>query len=169
MRDNSQKTPFVRSLNDVAQRRALDAIEVLGRALPASVVAVSGSIVTVKFELIGPFTLPQVTCPMLGAEYIRYPTQVGDKGIVRPIDTYLGGISGLGGGIADLTIPANLSSLIFEPIANANWSATDDPNAVVIYGPNGAIIRNTANTVAINATGTKVVITVPAGAVQIGS
>lgn len=169
MSDNAQKTPLARSLNTVATRRAQDLIQQLGKALPASVVAVSGSIVTVKFELISPYTLPQVTCPMFGPEYIRYPTKVGDKGMVLPADAYLGGISGLGGGIADLSIPANLSALVFFPIASSKWSATDDPNAVVIYGPDGVILRNTANSISINATGTKIVFTVPAGVVQIGS
>lgn len=149
MSGNALKTPFIRSLNRAAQKRALDAIQTLGKALPASVIAVSGSIVTVKFELSGPYTLPQVTCPMFGPEYIRYPTQVGDKGVVFPADAYLGGITGLGGGIADLTIPANLSALVFFPVANKGWSASDDPNAVVIYGPDGAIVRNTANTASI--------------------
>jgi hypothetical protein len=144
MASNAQKTPFARTMNDFAQGKALDAIQLLGKALPASVVAVAGSIVTVKFEVASAFTLPQVTCPMFGPEYIRYPTQVGDKGFVVPSDAYLGGMSGLGGGVADLTLPANLSALVFFPIASSRWSATDNANAVVIYGPDGVIIRDTA-------------------------
>lgn len=143
--DSSQKTNLAQSLNRVAQAQARSAIDQLGKALPCSVVAVAGSIVTVKFELQSVFTLPHITCPMFGPEYIRYPTQVGDKGVVLPIDAYLGGISDLGGGDASLTVPGNLSSLIFFPIASRNWSSSENPNAVVIYGPDGCVIRNTTN------------------------
>ena len=160
MADNSQKKFFARSLNDFAQGKALDAIQILGKALPASVVAVAGSIVTVKFEVVSGFTLPQVTCPMFGPEWIRYPTQVGDLGIVIPADAYIGGVSGLGGGIADLTLPANLSALVWLPIANANWSSTEDPNALVMYGPNGGILRtrDKHKTITVNADGITIVV-----------
>ena len=108
-----------------------------------------GSIVTVKFEVNSVQSLPQVTVPMFGPEYIRYPTQVGDKGVVLPIDVYLGGISGLGGGVATMAIPGNLSSLIFFPVASTQWSTSENPNAVVIYGPDGGIMRDTANKASI--------------------
>jgi len=142
MGDNSQKLPLARSLNQIAETAARAAISQLGRALPCSVVAVMGSIVTVKFEVTSVQSLPQVTVPMFGPEYIRYPTQVGDKGVVLPIDVYLGGISGLGGGVATMAIPGNLSSLIFFPVASTQWSPTDDPDAVVVYGPTGVILRD---------------------------
>lgn len=144
MSRNEQKTPLVLTLNALAQRKALDAISLLGKALPASVVAVSGSIVTVKFEVQSTFTLPNVTCPMFGPEYIRYPTRVGDLGAVFPADAYLGGMSGLGGGVADLSLQANLSALVFFPIASKNWSATDNPNALLLYAPDGTILRTIA-------------------------
>jgi hypothetical protein len=163
MTGNALKTPFTRSLNMAAQRRALDAIQLQGKALPASVVAVSGSIVTVKFELSGPYTLPPVTCPLFGPEYIRYPVQIGDAGVVFPADAYLGGVSGLGGGVADLTIPANLSALVFFPVANKAWSAPDNANAVVIYGPDGVILRNTANTASIKVGPSGITLTDPNG------
>ena len=144
MAGNAQKTPIARSLNLVAEARASEAIQLLGKALPCSVTAVSGSIVTVSFQLTNiPVTLPPVTVPMFGPEYIRYPTQIGDLGVVFPIDTYLGGISGLGGGVADLSMRANLSSLIFFPVGNKNWTAPDDPNAICLYGPNGVRLRDT--------------------------
>lgn len=144
MSNNAQKTWIARSLNQFAEKKALDAIELLGKALPCSVTAVAGSIVTVKFELTNiSYTLPNVTCPMFGPEYIRYPTQVGDKGAVFPADAYLGGMSGLGGGVADLSLVGNLSALVFFPIANKNWSASDNANALVLYGPDGVILRDT--------------------------
>lgn len=150
---NYQKTPLARTLNAFAEKKIRGAMALLGNVLPAQIVSVSNSIVTVKFLLAAttnsPYTLPNVTVPIAGPEYVRMPTQIGDKGVVIPSDVYLGGVSGLGGGTADLSLQANLSSLIFLPIGNKNFSATDDPNAVVIYGPNGTILRNIAKTVTL--------------------
>lgn len=148
MADSSQKTPLARTLNQFAERKVRGAMAIIGQSLPASIVSVVGSgIVTVKFELTNtPYTLPNVTVPMIGSEYVRLPIQPGCLGWVMTADAYLGGVSGLGGGTADLSQRANLSTLIWSPIGNKNWSPTDDPNAVVIYGPDGAIIRTTDKT-----------------------
>lgn len=144
MASNAQKIPFQSALNRFATRKVADLQQQLGKSLPCSVVSVNNSIVTVKFELDSDlFTLPQITIPVFGPEYIRYPLQVGDKGVTVATDLRLGGVSGLGSGNASLTPPSNLTALYFMPIANANWSATDDPNRVVIYGPNGAVLRST--------------------------
>lgn len=142
MANNAQKTPLTRTLNRLAQKHALDAIALTGKSLPCTVAAVSGSIVTVNFEVTSVYTLPQVTMPLFGPEYIRYPIQKGDKGYAMAADAYLGGMSGLGGGAADLSLPANLSALVFMPIGNKIWSEVD-PNAVTIYGPNGVVARDT--------------------------
>lgn len=160
---NAQVTPFVRSINRFAEQKVREAIGLLGYSLPASVTAVSGSIVTVKFELNTPFTLPSVTVPLAGAEYIRMPTQVGDKGFVVPANARLGGVSGLGGGTADLSTPGNLSALVFFPIGNKGWDATDNPNQVVIYGPDGVVIRSKDKSVKVLVTNDGVEVTVPAG------
>lgn len=141
MSDNAQKTHFASVFNRAAEKKVADAIQVLGKSLPCHVVAVSGSIVTVRFDIKSSFTLPDVTCPEFGPEYIRYPTQVGDRGVVIPVDYYIGGVSGLGGGVANMSLRANLSTLIFYPIANVDWSATENPNALVLYGPDGAVLR----------------------------
>lgn len=152
---NAQKTPYARALNRFTEGKIQDALQITGKALPCHVTAVSGSIVTVKFDIIdNAFTLPDVTCPMFGPEWIRYPTKVGSLGVVLSADYYLGGVSGLGGSTAKLSIPANLSALVFFPIANngtltgnnaaQNWPATENANATVIYGPDGVIIRTVA-------------------------
>jgi hypothetical protein len=61
---NSQKTHLGLALNEFAQKRILDYIHMQGRALPCSVVAAQGSIVTVNFEIqTSHYTLPQVTMP----------------------------------------------------------------------------------------------------------
>jgi hypothetical protein len=141
MANNAQKTPLVNSLNRFAEQKAADAIQVLGRALPCSVTAVNGAIVTVKFEVNSLFTLPNVTIPQAGSAWAREPTQVGDLGFVVPGDAYLGGVSGLGGGTAGLTQQANLSALVFQPVTNKTWVAVD-PNAYTLIGPNGVVLRD---------------------------
>jgi hypothetical protein len=132
-----------------------DAFQKLGKALPCSVVSVSGAIVTVKFEINSSFTLPEVTIPIFGAEYIRLPIQQGCKGVCFPADARLDQMSGIGTGIADLSRPGNLTALVFLPIGNKSWTASDDVNAVVIYGPNGVILRDTGkkSTVTISQSG----------------
>jgi len=153
---NVQKTPIARTLNQFTERKAKGIIALTGQSLPASVVSVvSSGIVNIKFELTNiPYTLPNLTCPLFGPEFIRYPIQPGCKGFVVPADAYLGGVSGLGGGTADLAQRANLTSLVFFQIGNKNWSPADDPNKTVIYGPDGVIIRdlNKTNVLDVNST-----------------
>lgn len=143
MPNDAQKLPLSRTMEQWGGRKWQAAQDLLGKSLPASVVkVVSSGIVTVKFELANvPFTLPQITVPFLGSEFVRIPIQVGMLGWVMSADAYLGGVSGLGGGTADLSPLPNLANLVFSPVGNSAWSATDNPNAVVIYGPDGAIVR----------------------------
>lgn len=162
MADNAQKIPLTISLNETAKQRAQNAIQRLGKALPASVVSVSGAIVTVNFEVQSGYTLPQVKVPLFGPEYIRYPIQQGCKGVVFPADAYLGGMSGLGGGVATLAPPPNLTALVFFPIGNAGWSAVD-PNATTIYGPNGVVLRDEGSACIFTLTPDGISIKVPSG------
>jgi hypothetical protein len=159
MADNYAKLWLQKTSNQLAVRRALQAIHNTGRALPCRVVAVSGSIVTVAFEVdAAPYTLPNVTIPKNESPWIRHPTQEGDFGYTAPSDAYLGGISGLGGGVANLTRPGNLSALVFTPVSNKN-SPPIDPNAAQVQGPNGAIVRTTTGTtseIVTNTNGTTV-------------
>jgi hypothetical protein len=147
----AQKKPLARTLNRWAQETINDAFQRTGQALPCSVVTVSGAVVTVKFEVNSAFTLPNVTIPLAGAEYIRYPIQIGCKGVTVPADARLAGVSGIGGGVSDLSMPANLTALVFLPIGNAGWGAVD-PDAVVIYGPNGVVLRDSGNASSITVT-----------------
>jgi hypothetical protein len=146
---NAQKTPFVRTINEFAQSKVSAALQLLGKSLPASVVAVNGSIVTVKFEIKTTFTLPQVTVPIATSQWRREPTQVRDMGVVRPSDAPLGAISGLGAPTASLVTLANLEALVWEPVASKKWPATPDPNAYVIWGPNGFICSDTGGNCSI--------------------
>ncbi|EML4687393.1 hypothetical protein U4W25_06140 [Citrobacter amalonaticus] len=140
-----QKLNFGRNMNRFAEYKFSKAFQSAGKILPASIVRQEGKMVTVSFELTDtPYAFPQVTIPLFGPQYIRYPMQPGDKGIVIPGDTYLGGVSGQGGGTADLTPPANLSALVFLPISNTEWESVDG-NVVTIYGPEGVTIRDSGS------------------------
>ena len=140
-----QKIPLSRTMPNLVERGALDAIGALGLALPGHVVAVSGAIVTVAFDVAG-VTLPQVTMPVGGSQYVRLPIQIGDIGVAVPASVYLGGASGLGGGVATLYQRGNLSSLIWQPIGNKNWTAVNAAY-VVAQGPNGVQLQDLSGAV----------------------
>ncbi|MGT5837850.1 hypothetical protein ACRW64_24315 [Escherichia coli] len=139
------KLNFASSMNRFTERKIENALQKSGKVLPASVVKQNGNMITVSFELRDiPYVLPQVTIPLFGPQYIRYPMQPGDKGIVIPADTYIGGVSGQGGGIADMTPPANLSALVFLPISNTEWQGVDG-QVVTVYGPEGVTLRDSGS------------------------
>ena len=134
MSDNAEKLWLQDSLNRTAINRAADAIARLGKALPCRVTAVSGSIVTVEFEVSSQWTLPAVTIPKAEGPWIRSPTQVGDYGLTVPADAYLGGISGLGGGVANMVPRGNLTALAWVPVAATCFPAVDI-NSGYRFGP----------------------------------
>lgn len=139
------KLNFASSMNRFTERKIENALQKSGKVLPASVIKQTGNMITVSFELRDiPYVLPQVTIPLFGPQYIRYPMQPGDKGIVIPADTYIGGVSGQGGGIADMTPPANLSALVFLPISNTEWQGVDG-QVVTVYGPEGVTLRDSGS------------------------
>jgi hypothetical protein len=163
---NYSKTPLGSSFSRIANEVAATTMQQLGRALPCSVVHVAGQIVTVKFEISSEFTIPQVTIPIAGAEYVRFPTQIGDKGFVIPADAYLGGVSGLGGGVAGLTQQMNLTALVFLPIGNKSFFAVN-PNAVVIYGPDGVVLQDTGAAAVMTLIPTSITFTLGTSILQI--
>lgn len=136
---NPQKTPLSRTLPRAATQAVLAEIEQRGYGLPCHVTAVDGQTVTVAFDCtVRGAALPPVTMAIIGAEYIRYPTQVGDKGRAEPSSVDISIATGLGpaNALPDLsTVPANLSALVFVPVGNASWTASPNPNALVGYGP----------------------------------
>jgi len=159
--DLSQKLPFAVTMTNYIQSKIDANQENFGWQLPCRVVAVNGAIVTVAFEIdqSNGFTFPQVECAIAESTYVRLPVQVGDFGICIAANTRLGGINGLGSGVAPLTNPLNLEGLVYVPIGNANWSDVD-PNAVNINAPNGVVLRDTNNncTVTLTPEGVTVVI-----------
>jgi hypothetical protein len=150
---NAQKTPLARALENFTTAKALDQIALLGKALPASVVAVNGSIVTVKFEIQSTtVTLPNVTVPKAESQWFRAPTQIGDLGVVIPADVSIGAISGLGASsAATLSRVPNLSALQWLPTGNKGWSTPPDPNKAFINGPNGVVIQDTSGACVVTA------------------
>ena len=160
------KTPYGWRVNELATRRAMDAIQGTGRALPASVVSGNGTFVTVNFEWQSPFTLPQVRVPVLTSEYFRAPIGPGCKGVVIPADYSLGGVSGLGGSVANPTKQSNLGALVFAPIGTTGFPAVPDGFAVM-YGQAGAIIRDAGSRTVITVTPTGVTIALTSGNVTV--
>lgn len=128
------KQNFSRNMQAFAKGVASDVLQGVGKSYPCTVTkVVKPGIVTVNFEVnSSPFTIPQATVPVGYPEYIRYPIQVGDKGFCVSADVRLGGITGLGSGVPDLTRPGNLSALVFFWLGNTNWFATD-PQALTQY------------------------------------
>lgn len=139
---SQQKLPLVKTLSVFGQRKALDEIEKRGHALPGHVVSVNGPFVTVNFDL-EDVTLPQLTLPLPWPEYVRLPIQENDRGYAFPTMAYLGGVTGQGGKARLASLQGNLSTLTWFPIANKSWG-TVDPNAVVLYGPNGVVLKDSA-------------------------
>jgi len=146
----AQKTPFQRAMNQFAERKVLDGIQLTGKSLPCSIVKVTGWIVEVKFEVnAAPFTLPNVVVPVASSAYDYLPLQVGDPGTVWAADARLGGLSELGSGTAKLDLAANLSTLVFEPFGKKSYTAPTDPDMRVVQGPNGVLIQTMDGTLSI--------------------
>lgn len=104
--------------------------------------AVSGSIVTVKFDVGVP--LQQMSMAVAGTRYCRSPIQAGDLGFATTADAYLGGVTGLGGGTADLTQRGNLSALVWVPVGNKSWP-TIDATSQHLESANGLFTVDVAN------------------------
>jgi hypothetical protein len=139
------RTPLVSTL-PVGTRVAIgDAMQLLGKALPCHVISAAGPLITIAFDTApSVWTLPQITIPLFGPEYIRYPIQPNDRGYVIPVACPVGFTSGQASTPPDLSQPGNLEALYFQPIGNAQWAAVDG-QAVTVYGPNGVTLRDTGS------------------------
>ena len=158
MSDLNQKVPLAQSLNTLAIHTANDTVGRMGQSLPCTVVAINNGFVTVNFEVNSYFTLPQIEVPIAMSQYVRLPIQVGDIGFCVAADALLGGLTGLGSGVPDLTPPGSLSALVFVPISKMSWQMVNE-NQLVMYGPNAVVIRDINNTVSItvNASGVSII------------
>lgn len=139
---SGQKYPFNVALSEMMGRKTADNNAIGGRLLPAHVVAVSGQIVTIKFDVLPEqgVVYPSVTVPVATFPYIRYPIQVGDKGMTLCAEVSLANQCGMGKGLPSRAAPPSMAALFFIPLAHVNYSEVD-PNKITLYGPDGAILR----------------------------
>lgn len=159
---NAQKRFFGRDLHEFGDKKSQDWIQRQPRSMPCTVTAVSYPYVTVSIDLNAkPFTLPQIKVPQSQSAYFREPTQVGDQGYLDVCDYYLGGVSGLGGGTADLTLRGNLSTGVFRPITRMSFSPMVDPNKAQMQGPSGFICQTDDGAVSIVGDETEITFTIP--------
>ena len=152
MNDITKKVQTAQNLAQIARYAAEANAQNSGWELPCTVVDVvkdkNGNtidgFVQVNFEVSGMATpFPNIIVPVIGWRYIRYPIQVGDAGITISINTDTKNISGLSPGQASLTTSGNLGpTLAFLPIMQASMSVSDNAQAVIVVGPQGAIIRD---------------------------
>lgn len=166
MTGNPLRTPIAISLTAIANDHARRSIELTGRAWPCKVEAVSGQIVTVSYLINTPIPLPTVEMPIATPVYDWLPVQVGDQGLAIPADVYLGGVSGLGGGTADLSLRGNLATQVFLSVSNISWApAGGDATKRAVQGPGGVFLATSdgATTVEIDATSGNITIKVADG------
>jgi hypothetical protein len=168
--NSAQTTPFARTLTQFTEGKFKILDDLKGQQLPCSVVAVQNAIVTVKVEVQSNITFPQITVPQAISRYARPPTQVGDKGFLTAADVYLGGVTGLGGGVANYAKEeSNLTTLVFVPLSSTDTGKFPviDPNAYHITGPNGAVIQDDSNASNVTLTPTSITLTQGSASVTI--
>jgi len=141
---NSQKLLFQKALAQIATAGADDAISLLAKSLPASVILATGSIATVKFELLTEYNLPPIKVPIIGSAYVREPIQPGDKGMLIPCGASVSAVTGQGENTADLSTPGNLSSFVFVPLGNAKWEKVDS-QMLILTGITDVMLRDTVH------------------------
>jgi len=147
---NGQKNFFMKSLAAHGQAAIDGNANLDGKGWPCHVTKVNGSIVTVMFDILpGDYNLPEVTIPVFGPEYIRYPIQVGDKGSTVPLSVSIRNVTGLGVGMPDLSTPPSLTALFFMPMGNINWEEVD-PDQLTMYGPKGVLLQTTGKDSSVN-------------------
>jgi hypothetical protein len=143
---DAQKHPFVESLNAFTKSEIANAQYLLAKSWPCSVeeVDATGTIVTVKVEMEQPdYTFPKIKCAVYGPEWVRWPIQKGDKGVMICSSFDLGAMTGLGEGIARWAPAGNLGSGVFFPVGNTKFSERSggEDKQVVIYGPEGVVLK----------------------------
>lgn len=161
--NNSQKTPFALALQAFGDVKTQDWLGRLPQRMPATVTAINGSFLTVKVEgKFDPFTIPTITVPKIDPQWIRTPTQVGDRGYLDVSDYYLGGQSGNAGGNADLFPRANLTNAVFVPISRKSYP-TVNPNQLTLTGPQGIVLQDGTSATVVTITATEVLIVCGSG------
>lgn len=142
------KHPISQSLNWFSEEKIADAQKLLAKSYPCSVEEVIGktnSIVKVKIELRTDLNFPVLTVPVASPQYVRFPIKKGDKGVVFCVDYGIWGVTGLGttDAPADLSAQFNSSNGVFFPVGSKKFDDVKEgeDKKVVIYGPDGAVLR----------------------------
>lgn len=169
MSGNQQKTPFGESISRFATSTAKSVGELVGKSLPATLKAITGSIVQLNYEVTGSQTLPSPTVPLMGSKYHRLPYQPGEKGVTLAGGAYLGGMSGLGEGTADLSQRGNLSTQFWAPLSSADWPAEDQNTHTLIGGPNGIKLKDATGAAILTMTATTISMSVGGHTLSIDS
>lgn len=142
---NFRKSPPAEWLPKLARTHAKSVNEHNSKALPATVLSISGRIVTVHFEVDCNPALPPFPMPIAESEYVRTPIQPGCKGVVLSADASLEQMSGLGTHRPALGVgTVNFGCCVFLPLTNAQWEKLDN-NMLHLYGVAGTEILNRLN------------------------
>ena len=145
--DNALVTPLAFSLPAAVDQRAQNLHQITPKDIAATVTKVQGETVEVATQAQAPsnYTIPKIVVPQGHSEWIRPPTQVGDKGHVISSDYYMGGQSNLGGGTANSYGRANLTPAVWHPVSQDKFknNTNRDLNAVFLNGPNGVVMQDT--------------------------
>jgi hypothetical protein len=111
--------------------------------MPCHVTEVAKDFIKVAFETAnGIFTPPIVKIPQAMTQYMRNPTQVGDKGHAVPGNYYLGGVSGDAGGNTNFYPRGNLTTLNFNGISHVANPERMYDQLTHMGGPAGWIARS---------------------------
>jgi hypothetical protein len=138
MVDSSIKWPINYSTNRFASQRSNDFQTNMSKGIPCHVTKIDKDMVTVAFDTKNNvWTVPTMKMPQAFSGYARDATQVGDHGYACPSDYYLGGNSGLGGGIANYAPRGNLTALAFHPMSRTANQTRDYDKYTVTGGKNG--------------------------------
>jgi hypothetical protein len=141
MVDNAFKWPVNYSINLHANQKSNDFQLIMSKGIPCHVTKIDKDMVTVAFDTQnGVWTLPTMKMPQAFSPYARDATQVGDHGYASPSDYYLGGNSGLGGGVADYQPRSNLTPLVFHPMSRTKNQSRDYDQYTVTGGKTGVKI-----------------------------
>jgi hypothetical protein len=145
--DNALVTPQVFSLPRAARSHANDAVSEQPQPIPVTITKIMGETVEVQVEAKGrttPFTINKFIVAQAHSEWIRQPTQVGDKGWLVHANYNLGGMSGLGGN-ANYYGRANLTGMVFKHISQVKFphNTNRNLNQAFINGPAGVKTQTT--------------------------
>lgn len=143
----SEKNPISVSLSALINEAISNAFSTKGKCWPCTVKRVlteaGGQTVEVSYDVqpnpgeIIPTTIMSVAT----FEYIRFPVQVGDRGFTLCADVSLREVTGRGTGTPRQVRAPNFNALVFFPVATLDYFDINEPRRIVLYGPDGGVLR----------------------------